>query len=85
MDIFLKVAPRDYHRLRKQIPGDSPAHEAIGKATRIDYSFEGVVFEGYNIPCDENQARIILEAAKQCCPEAAPSIEKAMSLARPAT
>jgi hypothetical protein len=82
MDIFIKVAPGDYKVLRSRIPGDSPAHEAIEKATRIDYSVEGVLFEGYNIPCDEKQARIILETAKECCPQSVPGIEKALMSAR---
>jgi hypothetical protein len=82
MDVFIKVAPRQYERLRNQISPDSRAHAAIDNATRIDHAIEGVRFEGYNIPCDEDQARIILEVAKQYCPEAIPAIEEAMSLAR---
>jgi hypothetical protein len=82
MEIFIKVAPGDYDRLRSQIPTESRAHEAIAKATRIDHALEGVKFEGYNIPCDEDQARIILEIAKQCCPDIIRDIEKAMVLAR---
>ena len=57
MNKFIKVAPRYYERLRSQIPVESPAREAIDKATRIDHAVEGVLFEGYNIPCDEDQAR----------------------------
>jgi hypothetical protein len=83
MDIFIKVARRDYERLRSQIPSDSPAREALEKATPIGHSIEGVQFEGYNIPCDENQARIIGEIAEQCCPEIIPDIEKAIKVAAP--
>jgi hypothetical protein len=83
MDILIKVARRDYERLRTHVPPDSPAHNAIYKATPIDHSIEGVQFEGYTIPCDENQARIFLEIAKQCCPEIIRDIEKAISLAAP--
>jgi hypothetical protein len=82
MNIFIKVAPRYYKRLRGQIPNQSPAREAIDKATRIDHAVEGVLFEGYNIPCDENQARIILETAKQSCPEIVRDIEEVLRLAR---
>jgi hypothetical protein len=83
MEIFIKVAPRYYDRLRSRIPTGSPAHEAIAKATRIDHAVEGVLFKGHTIPCDENQARIILEIARQCCPEIIPNIEEAIRLARP--
>jgi hypothetical protein len=80
MEIFIKVAPRYYERLRSQIASDSPAHEALNRATRIDHSVDGVLFVGYTIPCDENQARIILETAKQCCPEITHDIEQAIRL-----
>jgi hypothetical protein len=68
--------------LRSQIPTESPAREAIDRATRIDHAVDGVLFEGYNIPCDEDQARILLEAAKLCCPEIVRDIEEALGLAR---
>ncbi|MBI4522398.1 MAG: hypothetical protein HY695_01155 [Deltaproteobacteria bacterium] len=68
--------------MRSRIPRDSPAHEAFEKATRVDHSIEGVLFEGYSLPCDENQARIILEIAGRCCPEIIPDIEKAIKLAQ---
>jgi hypothetical protein len=83
MDIFIKVARRDYERLRTQIPNNSPAREAVDKATPIEHAIEGVQFEGYNIPCDQNQARILIEIAKQCCPAIIPDIEKAISIAAP--
>jgi hypothetical protein len=83
MQIFIKIAPREYNRLRAQIPTESAAHEAIEKATRIDHSLEGVLFAGYTIPCNEEQARIILEIARQCCPEIISDIEEAITLAEP--
>jgi hypothetical protein len=82
MNKFIKVAPRYYERLRSQIPTESPAREAIDKATRIDHAVEGVLFEGYSIPCDEDQARILLETAKQYCPDIVPDIEEALKLSR---
>ncbi|TMA12854.1 MAG: hypothetical protein E6J89_03425 [Deltaproteobacteria bacterium] len=82
MELFIKVAPRHYDRLRGRIRSDSPAYQAIDKATRIDHSLEGVLFKGYNILCDEEQARIILEIAKQCCPEIIADIQEAVRLAR---
>ena len=81
MKIFIKLASRDYEKLRGQIPNESPVHEAIERATRIDYSLDGVQFEGYNIPCDEHHARMLLEIARQCCPEIVSDIQKAMRFA----
>ncbi len=82
MEIFIKLAPRAYKQLRSHISTESVAHEAIEKASRIDHSLEGVVFAGYSIPCNEEQARIILEIAEQYCPEIVSDIEKAITLAR---
>ena len=83
MEIFIKIAPRSYNLLRSHIPAESPAHEAIEKASRIDHSVEGVLFAGYTIPCSEAQALLILEIARQNCPEITSDIEKAIRLARP--
>jgi hypothetical protein len=83
MEIFIKIPPRAYNRLRSHVPADSSAHEAIEKASRIDHSVEGVLFAGYSIPCNEEQAQIILEIAKQYCAEIVPDIEKTITLARP--
>jgi hypothetical protein len=82
MEILIKIAPQAYDRLRSYISTESAAHEAIEKAGRIDHSIEGVLFAGYSIACNEEQARIILEIAKQCCPEIIPTIEEAITLAR---
>jgi hypothetical protein len=83
MEILIKIAPQAYGRLRSHISTRSAAHEAIEKASRIDHAIEGVLFAGYTIACNEEQARIILEIAKQCCPEIIPDIEEAITLARP--
>jgi hypothetical protein len=82
MEIFIKVAPRHYDLLRNRIPSSSPAHEALAKATPIEHSVGGVEFEGYTIPCDSGQARTLLAAARQCCPEITRDIEKAISRGR---
>ena len=82
MEILIKIAPQAYDRLRSHISTDSAAHETIETASRIDHAIEGVLFAGYTIACNEEQARIILEIAKQCCPEIIPTIEEAVRLAR---
>lgn len=81
-EIFIKVAPRHYERLRSRISDNSPAREPIERASRIDQSGEGVLLETYNISCDETQARIILQTAEEYCPEIAEDIEKAITIGR---
>ena len=82
MEILIKIPPQAYDRLRSHISTESPAREAIDKANRIDHSIEGVLFAGYTIACNEVQARIILDIAKQHCPEIIPDIEEAITLAQ---
>jgi len=82
MDIFIKIAPRPYDQLRRHIPAESAGREAVERASRIDHSVDGVLFAGYSISCNEEQARIILETAKAHCPEIIPNIEKAINIAR---
>jgi hypothetical protein len=82
MQVFVKLSPRAYDRLRSHVPVKSPAHEAIDKANRIDHSVEGVLFSGYSISCSEEEACILLGVAKQSCPEIISDIEKAIELAR---
>ncbi len=78
MEVFIKIAQRYYERLQKEIPPGSAAHEAFAKATPIEYSLDGVEFEGANIPCDESQAKIILDTARRCCPEIVRDVEQAI-------
>jgi hypothetical protein len=57
VEISIKVASREYEQLRTHVPDGSSAREAVERATRIDYSLGGVLFEGYTIVCDEHAAR----------------------------
>ena len=81
MQIFIKIGSRYYSRLRSHVPLHSAAREAIEKATRIEHSLDGLLFAGYSIPCDMEQARSIFEIARRCCPEIIPEIEQAISRA----
>jgi len=83
MQIIIKIAFQQYHRLQNEIAADSVAREAIEKAIRIDHLLEGVLFGGYVISCNEEQACIIRQTATQCCPETIPTIDEAIRLARP--
>jgi len=49
MEILIKIPPQAYERLRRHISTDSPAFEAVDKASRIDHSIEGVLFAGYAV------------------------------------
>ena len=40
------------------MPANSPAREAINKASHIEHALEGIQFEGYAITCNENEAEL---------------------------
>lgn len=82
MEVHIKLTPAQYERLRNSYPIDSPVRELIDNARRLDHAIEGVLFAGYTIVCNEEQARIFLETARQCCPEVIPQIEQAIKLAQ---
>ena len=82
MEIHIKMATAQYEHLRNSYPIDSPVRDLIDNARRVDHAIEGVLFAGYTILCDEDQARIFLETARRCCPEVIPQIEQAIKLAR---
>jgi len=82
MEIHIKMAPAQYQRVRNSYPVDSPVRDLIDNARRLDHAIEGVLFAGYTIVCNEDQARIFLDTARQCCPEVIPQIEQAIKLAQ---
>jgi hypothetical protein len=82
VEISIKIASREYQQLRTHVPDGSSAREAVERATRIDYSVGGVLFEGYTIVCDEDAARGLQEIAAHYCPEVVAKIQKAVGLAR---
>jgi hypothetical protein len=82
MEIFMKLVSQDYEQLRRYVSTQSPAREAIDKATRIEHQLEGIQFKGYDVACDSKQALILLEIAKQCCPDVVQRIENAILVAR---
>ena len=82
MEILIKLGSGEYDQLRTHIPEGSSAREAVERATRIDYSVGGVLFEGYTILCDEDVARGLQQTAAHYCPEIVPKIQEAVRLAR---
>jgi hypothetical protein len=82
VEILIKLGSGEYDQLRTHIPEGSSAREAVERATRIDYSVGGVLFEGYTILCDEDAARGLQQTAAHYCPEIVPKIQEAVRLAR---
>ena len=82
MEILIKLGSGEYDQLRTHIPDGSSAREAVERATRIDYSVGGVLFEGYTILCDEDAARGLQDTAAHYYPEIVPKIQEAIRLAK---
>lgn len=84
MDIVVKLSKSNYRQLRGHVLPGSAAYEPMEKATAFEHSVEGVIFAGYSIACDDEQARALLDAARRHCPDAVSEIEKSMTAAAPA-
>jgi hypothetical protein len=80
MEIFIKLASREFEQLRTKLPAGSHT-QIMDRATRIEHSVDGVLFEGYTIPCGERDARKLLETAAKYCPEVVSKIQEAIRLA----
>src|SRR6267142_6297276 len=78
MNIFIKVAPRYYERLRGQIPNQSPAREAIDKATRIDHAVEGVLFEGSTFPVTKTKRASFSKQPSNPAPRLSATLRKSL-------
>ena len=82
MDIFIKVARRYYERLRSQIPTESPAREAIDKATRIDHAVEGYCLKVTIFPVTRTRRASFSKQRDNIAPRLSRDIEEALRLAR---
>ena len=76
MNKFIKVAPRYYERLRSQIPVESPAREAIDKATRIDHAVEGVLFEATIFPATRTKRASFSKQPSNIVPKLSATLRK---------
>ena len=75
MKILIEISTAQYDRLLSVIPVDSSAYSILKNGVIIDHSKASLERKTVDILCAVEQARELLDTAKQRCPEAAPEIE----------
>jgi hypothetical protein len=81
MKVRIQLTPEEYHRLKDHIPKRSRAYSALKNATEL-IGFINAPPLQFSIQCDESDAQVLLESAKDHCPVALQKIEASISLSR---
>jgi hypothetical protein len=76
----IHLKPAWYDCLRRYVPEDSHAATALKNAVKLDGSLLPTEFL---FQCDENDAQILLETARQHCPDAVWEIQLALEICAP--
>ena len=83
MQVIIGLARADYEELLHKVPPEAPAFTVLRRCPELSrWGREGPLFKCVIIECDPDEATLLLEAAKQHCPEAVPNIEYGFKLSR---
>jgi hypothetical protein len=77
MGVVVPLKPKWVHRLLTHIPPESEAYGALEDSVDLFRLIETPSLE-YVVECNVTEARLVLETAKEHCPEAVPAIEEAL-------
>jgi hypothetical protein len=83
MVVVVGLARADYERLLHSVPPEAPAFTVLRRCPELyRWGHEEPLFKCVIIECSCDQATVLLEAAKQHCPEAVADIEYGLKLSR---
>ncbi len=82
MKINFHLYSHERDAIREHLPAGSPASKCLEAATPLDISGEPVIRPEWAVPCEEEDAKLILEVAKKWCPDALPNINVGFKLKR---
>ena len=83
MLVTIGLARGDYAQLLHNVPPEEPAFDILHRCPELDrWGREEPLFKCVIIECNPDEATLLLEAAKQHCPEAVPNIEYGFKLSR---
>ena len=83
MHVIIGLARADYEGLLNNVPPEAPAFMVLRRCPELSrWGREGPLFKCVIIECNPDEATLLLEAAKQHCPEAVPNIEYGFKLSR---
>jgi hypothetical protein len=83
MVVVIGLARADYEQLLHKIPAEAPALTVLRRCPELyRWGRKTPLFKCVIIECNRDEAIVLLEAAKQHCPEAAADIEYGLKLSR---
>ena len=83
MVVTIGLAHADYEQLLRSVLPETPVYAVLHKCPELDrWSHEKPLFNCVIIECNPDEATLLLEAAKQHCPEAVPDIEYGLKLSQ---
>jgi hypothetical protein len=83
MVVTIGLARKDYEQLLHNIRPEAPVYTVLHKCPELDrWSHEKPLFNCVIIECNPDEAIVLLEAAKQHCPQAVPDVEYGIKLSR---
>jgi hypothetical protein len=77
MNIFIKVAPRYYERLQVKSPTSLPPVRRSTRRREL-ITLSRVLFEGYNIPCDETKHASFSKQPSNPAPRLSATLRKSL-------
>ena len=83
MIVVIGLARADYEQLLHNVSPEAPAFSVLRRCPELDrWGREEPLFKCVIIECSRDDALVLLDAAKQHCPEAAADIEYGIKLSR---
>ena len=83
MVVTIGLARADYEQLLRDVAQEAPAYAVLHQCPELDrWGHEKPLFRCVIIECNRDEAIVLLEAAKQHCPEAVPDIVYGLKLSR---
>jgi hypothetical protein len=83
MKITIGLARADYEQLLQNIMPEASAYTVLRKCPELArWSHERPLFKCVILECTEDEAIVLLEAAKEHCPQAVRDIEYGLKLSR---
>jgi hypothetical protein len=81
MLVIIGLARADYEQLLRNVPPEAPAFNVLGRCPELTrWGREGPLFKCVILECDLDETSVLLDAAKQHCPEAVADIEYGIKL-----
>ena len=83
MVVVIGLARADYEQLLEKVPSEAPAFAVLRRCPELSrWGREEPLFKCVIIECTRDEAIVLLEAAKEDCPQAVADIEYGLKLSQ---